>query len=144
MKKLFFVLPAALALLLCGCRAPADDAVDAQELKKSHQIEVIPAWETDAAATITDLQEIEDFVEVLDTSDWRPQSLPDGARALGSFRLSQEATRHPGETEHDDTLHPIATLTLYDGGLLELDMAGIGMGFSLPDTAAGSLAAYFW
>lgn len=143
MKKLFFVLPAALALLLCGCRAPADTAVDAQELKKAQQIEVIPAGETDAIETITDQQQIEDFVQVLDTSDWLPQSLPDGARALGSFRLSQEATRHPGETEHDDTLHPIATLTLYDGGCLSADIAGASVAFSLPEEAAASLAAYF-
>ena len=143
MKKLFFVLPAALALLLCGCRAPADDAVDAQELKKAQQIEVIPAGETDAAATITDLQEIEDFVEVLDTSDWLPQPLPDGARALGSFRLSQETTRHLGEAEPDGTLYHTATLTLYDGGCLSADIAGASVAFSLPEEAAASLAAYF-
>lgn len=143
MQKLFFALPAMLALLLCGCQSPADTAVDAQELKKAQQIEVIPAGETDAIETITDRQEIEDFVQVLDTSGWLPQSLPDGAQPIGSFQLAQEATRHPGETEHDDTLHDIATLTLYDGGLLELNMAGIGMGFSLPEAAANSLAAYF-
>ena len=39
MQKPFFVLPAALALLLCGCKPPANTAVDARELKKAQQIE---------------------------------------------------------------------------------------------------------
>lgn len=143
MRTLFFALPAALALLLCGCQSPADTAVDAQEWEKTQQIEVIPAGETDAIETITSQQQIEDFVQALDTSDWRPQPLPDNARPIGSFELYQTPTRHLGETEPDETLYHAATVTLYDGNCLTADIAGASVAFSLPEEAAGSLAAYF-
>lgn len=89
MQKLFFVLPAALALLLCGCQPPANTAVDARELKKAQQIEVIPAGATDATEIITGQGEIEDFVETLDVPGWVLESLPDGAEPIGVFQLSQ-------------------------------------------------------
>ena len=37
MQKLFFVLPAALALLLCGCQPPANTGVDARDLQNAQQ-----------------------------------------------------------------------------------------------------------
>ena len=143
MQKLFFVLPAALALLLCGCQPPASTAVDARELKKAQQIEVIPAGETDATEIITDQGEIEDFVETLDVPGWVLESLPDGAEPIGVFQLSQEATLHPGQAETDETLYDTAALTLYDDGRLTLETGGLDMAFSLQREAADGLAAYF-
>ena len=143
MQKLFFVLPAALALLLCGCQPPANTAVDARELKKAQQIEVIPAGETDATEIITDQGEIEDFVETLDVPGWVLESLPDGAEPIGVFQLSQEATLHPGQAETDGTLYDTAALTLYDDGWLTLETGGLDMAFSLQRETADNLAAYF-
>lgn len=143
MQKLFFVLPAALALLLCGCQPPANTAVDARELKKAQQIEVIPAGETDATEIITDQGEIEDFVETLDVPGWVLESLPDGTEPIGVFQLSQEVTLHPGQAETDGTLYDTAALTLYDDAWLTLETGGLDMAFSLQREAADSLAAYF-
>ena len=143
MQKLFFVLPAALALLLCGCQPPANTAVDARELKKAQQIEVIFFFDTESTEIITGQGEIEDFVETLDVPGWVLESLPDGAEPIGVFQLSQEATLHPGQAETDGTLYDTAALTLYDDGWLTLETGGLDMAFSLQREAAGSLAAYF-
>ena len=143
MQKLFFVLPAALALLLCGCQPPAHTAVDARDLQQAQQLAVIPAGETDATEIITGQGEIEDFVETLDVPGWVLESLPDGAEPIGVFQLSQEATLHPGQAETDGTLYDTAALTLYDDGWLTLETGGLDMAFSLQREAAGSLAAYF-
>lgn len=106
MKKAVITLVAMLALL-CGCQANENtNASDyGDDISKAQEIAVISPDTAVVIGTITDTEEIEDFVSALDLDQWELKPLPDEASEIGSFGLAQEETIKLGQTDTDGTLY---------------------------------------
>lgn len=133
--------------LLCGCHPASESGGTtdyAGDLSKAQEIAVIPASAAAPTQVLTLPQDRSDFVLALDLAHWTPESLPDTAVLLGTFRFSQERTLLWGEQETDGTLYPLCEIRCYED-LPYLTLAGSGfvMTYRVPETASSALAAYF-
>ena len=126
MKKIL-ILSAAILVLLCGCQANEEtNASDyGDDISKAQEIAVISSDTSEVIDTITDTEEIKDFVSALNLDQWELKALPDEASEIGSFGLAQEETIKLGQTDTDGTLFDIAAITLYSGNLSVLKLAGL-------------------
>ena len=75
--------------------------------------------------TITDTEDIKNFTLALDADRWKLKSLPDNASELGSFGFSQQKTIELFDINPDETLYDVGTITLYDGGYIGIEIAGL-------------------
>ena len=65
------------------------DAVDAGDtIAKAQEIAVLPAGADEPVRTITEQDELDDFVHALALETWRPEAVPADAAAVGQFELS--------------------------------------------------------
>ena len=144
MKKAVITLVAMLALL-SGCQANENtNASDyGDDISKSQEIAVISPDTAVVIGTITDTEEIEDFVLALDLDQWELKPLPDEASEIGSFGLAQEETIKLGQTNTDGTLYDIATITLYNGSYISFEIGGFDMTFEVSEDTADYLNGYF-
>ena len=144
MKKILITLVAILTLL-CGCQANENtNASDyGDDISKAQEIAVISPDTAEVIDTITDTEEIEDFVSALDLDQWELKTLPDEASIIGSFGLAQEKTIKLGQTDTDGTLYDIATITLYNGAYISFEIGGFDMTFEVREDTADYLNGYF-
>ncbi len=144
MKKIFITLVAILALL-CGCQANENtNASDyGDDISKAQEIAVISPDTEEVIDTITDTEEIEDFVSALNLDQWELKTLPDEAAEIGSFGFAQEETIKLGQTDTDGTLYDIATITLYNGSYISFEIGGLDMAFEVSEETADYLNGYF-
>ena len=144
MKKIFITLVAILALL-CGCQANENiNASDyGDDISKAQEIAVISPDTEEVIDTITDTEEIEDFVSALNLDQWELKTLPDEAAEIGSFGFAQEETIKLGQTDTDGTLYDIATITLYNGSYISFEIGGFDMTFEVNEDTADYLNGYF-
>lgn len=144
MKKTIVVLAVTLTLL-CGCQAKesADASDYGKDIEKAQEIAVISPDNSEVIDTITDNEEIGDFVSALDIDRWKLKSLPDEAVPVGSFGLAQEETVKLGQVDTDGTLYDVATITLYDGAYISLEMGGFDLAFEVSGDTADFLNGYF-
>ena len=126
MKEILITLVAILTLL-CGCQANENtNASDyGDDISKAQEIAVISPDTSEVIDTITDTEEIEDFVSALNLDHWELKPLPDEVSEIGSFGLSQEETIKLGQTDNDGTLYDITTITLYNEAYQFLKLAGL-------------------
>lgn len=149
MKKTFtcrlFLLLILTVSLLCGCRVTKTPNLEdySLEFSKAQEITAIPAGTDEVIQTLSDTEEIADFVNALRIDEWKLAKLPDGAEEIGSFRLSQESTLKLGQTERDRTLDDICVITLYDNAYVNLEIANVNLAFTISDEAADYLNGYF-
>lgn len=144
MKKVAITLVAMLTLL-CGCQANENtNASDyGDDISKAQEIAVISPDTEEVIDTITDTEEIEDFVSALDLDQWELKMLPDEASEIGSFGLAQEETIKLGQTDTDGTLFDIAAITLYSGNFIGFEIGGLDMTFEVSEDTADYLNEYF-
>ena len=144
MKKTIIVLAVTLTLL-CGCQArgSADASDYGKDIAKAQEIAVISPDTSEVTDTITDPEEISNFVSALDLDQWKLKSLPDEAVPVGSFGLAQEETVKLGQADTDGTLYDVATITLYDGAYISLEMGGFDLTFEVSGDTADFLNGYF-
>ena len=144
MKKIFITLVAILALL-CGCQANENtNASDyGDDISKAQEIAVISPDTAEVIDTITDTEEIKNFVSALNLDQWELKTLPDEAAIIGSFGLAQEKTIKLGQTDTDGTLYDIATITLYNGDYISFEIGGLDMTFEVSEDTADYLNGYF-
>lgn len=144
MKKAVITLVAMLTLL-CGCQANENtNASDYEDdISKAQEIAVISPDTAVVIGTITDTEEIEDFVSALDLDQWELKPLPDEASEIGSFGLAQEETIKLGQTDTDGTLYDIATITLYNGSYISFEIGGFDMTFEVSEDTTNYLNGYF-
>ena len=78
MKKIL-ILSATILVLLCGCQASEDtNASDyGDDISKAQEIAVISSDTSEVINTITDTEEISDFILALNLDQWELKSLPD-------------------------------------------------------------------
>ncbi len=127
MKKSLTVFATMLTLLLCGCRAGenADNSDYGDIFLKAQEIAVISSDTSEVIETITDAEDIKNFTLALDADRWKLSSLPDNVSELGSFGLSQQKTIKVFDINPDETLYDVGTITLYDGGYIGIEIAGL-------------------
>jgi hypothetical protein len=144
MKKIL-ILSAAILVLLCGCQANEEtNASDyGDDISKAQEIAVISPDTSEVIDTITDTEEIKDFVSALNLDQWELKTLPDEASEIGSFGLAQEETIKLGQTDTDGTLYDIAAITLYSGNVIGFDIGGLDMTFEVSEDTADYLNGYF-
>ena len=144
MKKIL-ILSAAILVLLCGCQANEEtNASDyGDDISKAQEIAVISSDTSEVIDTITDTEEIKDFVSALNLDQWELKTLPDEASEIGSFGLAQEETIKLGQTDTDGTLYDIAAITLYSGNVIGFDIGGLDMTFEVSEDTADYLNGYF-
>lgn len=144
MKKIL-ILSAAILVLLCGCQANEEtNASDyGDDISKAQEIAVIFPDTSEVIDTITDTEEIKDFVSALNLDQWELKTLPDEASEIGSFGLAQEETIKLGQTDTDGTLYDIAAITLYSGNVIGFDIGGLDMTFEVSEDTADYLNGYF-
>ena len=144
MKKAVITLVAMLTLL-CGCQANENtNASDyGDDISKAQEIAVISPDTAEVIDTITDTEEIKNFVSALNLDQWELKTLPDEAAIIGSFGLAQEKTIKLGQTDTDGTLYDIATITLYNGDYISFEIGGLDMTFEVSEDTADYLNGYF-
>lgn len=144
MKKILITLVAILALL-CGCQANENTNTSdyGDDISKAQEIAVISPDTAEVIDTITDTEEIENFVSALNLDQWELKTLPDEASIIGSFGLAQEKTIELGQTDTDGTLYDIATITLYNGDYISFEIGGLDMTFEVSEDTADYLNGYF-
>ena len=147
MKKILIAFVAILTLL-CGCQAGKNtDAADyGDAISKAQEIAVISPDTAEVIETITDAKVIENFVSALNVDQWELKPLPDEASEIGTFELAQEKTITLGQTDTDGTLYDVATITLYSGSYIGIEICGLDgldMTFAVSEDTADYLNGYF-
>ena len=144
MKKIL-ILAAIILVLLCGCQANEEtNASDyGDDISKAQEIAVISSDTSEVIDTITDTEEIKDFVSALNLDQWELKTLPDEASEIGSFGLAQEETIKLGQADTDGTLFDIAAITLYNGAYISFEIGGFDMTFEVSEDTADYLNGYF-
>ena len=144
MKKIL-ILSATILVFLCGCQASEDtNASDyGDDISKAQEIAVISSDTSEVINTITDTEEISDFILALNLDQWELKSLPDEASEIGSFGLAQEETIKLGQTDTHGTLYDIATITLYSGDYIGFEIGGLDLTFKVNEDTAYYLNGYF-
>ena len=135
----------AILALLCGCQANENTNTSdyGDDISKAQEIAVISPDTAEVIDTITDTEEIKNFVSALNLDQWELKTLPDEAAIIGSFGLAQEKTIKLGQTDTDGTLYDIATITLYNGDYISFEIGGLDMTFEVSEDTADYLNGYF-
>ena len=145
MKKIMLLLLIP-TILLCGCHANSEKEDVSEyygELSKAQEISVFPANTSTATQTLTQSEEISDFILALDMEHWEMKTLPKAAELAGTFQLSQEETIKFGESASDGELYSVCEILCYeDISYATLKIAGMKMTFQISDTAMEYLANY--
>lgn len=146
MKKILIAMIMA-TMLLCGCQAnnvSTDVSEYYGELSKAQEIAVISADTSDIEETLTERQDIANFITALDTEHWELKTLPETAEAVGSFPFSQEETIKFGESATDGELHYVGEIVCYNEiPYITLKIVGLKMTFKVSDETARYLTEYF-
>ena len=134
MKKIIAAaLLAALLLSGCGEQRGGEDVPFA----KAQLIELRDAA-GEEVLSITDSEEIEDFVSALETESWLPAGLPEDAKLLCTAEFYQEKTVKLGQTPSGE-LYRTLGLKVYEGGFLTLVLEEVALAFEIPPSAAEHL-----
>lgn len=134
-------------ILLCGCHAnnrKEDVAEYYGEFSKTQEIAVLPANTSTATQTLTESEEISDFIFALDMEHWEMKTLPKVTELVGTFQLSQEETIKFGESATNKELYSVCEMLCYeDIPYVTLKIADMKMTFKVSDTVMEYLSDYF-
>ena len=130
MKK---IIAAALlaALLLSGCGEQRGEDVP---FAKAQLIELRDAA-GEEVLSITDSEEIEEFVIALEMESWLPAGLPEDAKLLCTAEFYQEKTVKLGQTQPEGW-DLVLRLELYEGGVIAVELLSTTMALELTPSAA--------
>ena len=120
------------ALLLSGCGEQRDG--EDVPFAKAQLIELRDAA-GEEVLSITDSEEIEDFVSALETESWLPAGLPEDAKLLCTAEFYQEKTVKLGQTQHEGW-DLVLRLELYEGGVIAVELLSTTMALELTPSAA--------
>lgn len=131
MKK---IIAAALlaALLLSGCGEQRDG--EDVPFAKAQLIELRDAA-GEEVLSITDSEEIEEFVSALETESWLPAGLPEDAGPLCTVEFYQEKTVKLGQTQPEGW-DLVLRMELYEGGVIAVELLSTTMALELTPSAA--------
>ncbi len=131
MKKIIAAaLLAALLLSGCGEQRGGEDVPFA----KAQLIELRDAA-GEEVLSITDSEEIEEFVSALETESWLPAGLPEDAKLLCTAEFYQEKTVKLGQTQPEGW-DLVLRMELYEGGVIAVELLSTTMALELTPSAA--------
>lgn len=120
------------ALLLSGCAAAQDDLEGAAT--KAQAIEIRDAA-GEEVLSITDSEEIEEFVSALEMDSWSPAAIPQDAALLCTAEFYQEKTVKLGQTQPEGW-DLVLRMELYEGGVIAVELLSTTMALELTPSAA--------
>ena len=120
------------ALLLSGCAAAQDDLEGAAT--KAQAIEIRDAA-GEEVLSITDSEEIEEFVSALEMDSWSPAAIPQDAALLCTAEFYQEKTVKLGQTQPEGW-DLVLRMELYEGGVIAVELLSRTMALELTPSAA--------
>ena len=131
MKK---IIAAALlaALLLSGCGEQRDG--EDVPFAKAQLIELRDAA-GEEVLSITDSEEIEEFVSALEMDSWSPAAIPQDAKLLCTAEFYQEKTVKLGQTQPEGW-DLVLRMELYEGGVIAVELLSTTMALELTPSAA--------
>lgn len=131
MKK---IIAAALlaALLLSGCVEQRDG--EDVPFAKAQLIELRDAA-GEEVLSITDSEEIEEFVSALEMDSWSPAAIPQDAALLCTAEFYQEKTVKLGQTQPEGW-DLVLRMELYEGGVIAVELLSTTMALELTPSAA--------
>lgn len=134
MKK---IIAAALlaALLLSGCGEQRDG--EDVPFAKAQLIELRDAA-GEEVLSITDSEEIEEFVSALEMDSWSPAAIPQDAALLCTVEFYQEKTVKLGQTQPEGW-DLVLRMELYEGGVIAVELLSTTMALELTPSAAEHL-----
>lgn len=123
------------ALLLSGCGEQRDGEDVA--FAKAQLIELRDAA-GEEVLSITDSEEIEEFVSALETESWSPAAIPQDAALLCTAEFYQEKTVKLGQTQPEGW-DLVLRMELYEGGVIAVELLSTTMALELTPSAAEHL-----
>ena len=134
MKK---IIAAALlaALLLSGCGEQRDG--EDVPFAKAQLIELRDAA-GEEVLSITDSEEIEEFVSALEMDSWSPAAIPQDAALLCTVEFYQEKTVKLGQTQPEGW-DLVLRMELYEGGVIAVELLSTTMALEPTPSAAEHL-----
>ena len=120
------------ALLLSGCGEQRDG--EDVPFAKAQLIELRDAA-GEEVLSITDSEEIEEFVSALETESWLPAGLPEDAKLLCTAEFYQEKTVKLGQTQPEGW-NLVLRMELYEGGVIAVELLSTTMALELTPSAA--------
>ena len=123
------------ALLLSGCGEQRDG--EDVPFAKAQLIELRDAA-GEEVLSITDSEEIEEFVSALEMDSWSPAAIPQDAALLCTVEFYQEKTVKPGQTQPEGW-DLVLRLELYEGGVIAVELLSTTMALELTPSAAEHL-----
>lgn len=123
------------ALLLSGCGEQRDG--EDVPFAKAQLIELRDAA-GEEVLSITDSEEIEEFVSALETESWLPAGLPEDAKLLCTAEFYQEKTVKLGQTQPEGW-DLVLRMELYEGGVIAVELLSTTMALELTPSAAEHL-----
>ena len=120
------------ALLLSGCGEQRDG--EDVPFAKAQLIELRDAA-GEEVLSITDSEEIEEFVSALEMDSWSPAAIPQDAALLCTAEFYQEKTVKLGQTQPEGW-DLVLRLELYEGGVIAVELLSTTMALELTPSAA--------
>ena len=120
------------ALLLSGCGEQRDG--EDVPFAKAQLIELRDAA-GEEVLSITDSEEIEEFVSALEMDGWSPAAIPQDAALLCTVEFYQEGTVKLGQTQPEGW-DLVLRLELYEGGVIAVELLSTTMALELTPSAA--------
>ena len=123
------------ALLLSGCGEQRDG--EDVPFAKAQLIELRDAA-GEEVLSITDSEEIEEFVSALEMDSWSPAAIPQDAALLCTAEFYQEKTVKLGQTQPEGW-DLVLRMELYEGGVIAVELLSTTMALELTPSAAEHL-----
>ena len=123
------------ALLLSGCGEQRDG--EDVPFAKAQLIELRDAA-GEEVLSITDSEEIEEFVSALEMDSWSPAAIPQDAALLCTAEFYQEKTVKLGQTQPEGW-DLVLRMELYEGGVIAVELLSTTMALELTPSPAEHL-----
>jgi hypothetical protein len=137
MMMFLFVVSVSVLLVGCGADKKSDGSNVGDSFEKTQKIEVIPTDGSDVT-TISDDNDIKEFVDALKIDQWDSEDNSSGATEDKTFKMYQKDTVKLGESEkQNDDLNEVATMTTYkDVPNVKFNVEGFSLNFKIPKDVA--------
>ncbi|GAB4074714.1 hypothetical protein GCM10028778_22170 [Barrientosiimonas marina] len=150
MKKnviLIFVFIISILLLVSGCST--DNKNDDKkswtgDFKKAQKIKVISTKDSKVIKSISNEEDIKDFVNSLELDDWELADIPSNSEEGIIFEFYQEDTIKFGDSiKMNDDLNKVATMTAYsDSPYVNFNIKDFSFNFEIPKNICKYLNDY--
>jgi hypothetical protein len=142
---MLFLIAICVSILFVGCNLKNNESDSenwADSLEKMQKIEVISP-EENLISTISDKQEVEDFVNALKIDKWEMKDVPSDLIKGKQFDFYQQETIKFGESSKDKKeLKHVASITTYNKPYLDFNLGDVKVSFKVPKEVFKYLSEY--